>query len=181
MGLVQPLEPVEATLAELDALPDDGQRYELIDGFLAVTPAPLTIHQRAVMRLIRMLDRACPDDLELFTAPTDFRPGGPRSFQPDLLICRPADVGPKAIEGTPALTVEVLSPSSRFLDLYVKRRAYAEAGVPAYWIIDPERPSLTVLELDGTHYVERHVVKASDVVTVHRPFPVRIMPAKLVP
>lgn len=180
MELVQPLEPVEATLAELDALPDDGQRYELIDGFVFVTPAPLPIHQWAVRRLIQVVDRVCPEDLVWLPSPVDFRPGGPRSFQSDLVICRPEDIGASAIEGAPTLVIEVLSRSTRFADLFVKRNAYATAGVPHYWIVDPERESLLVLELETGQYVERHHAKGHEVLKLERPFPVRVVPAELV-
>jgi len=68
------LEPGQFTLADLDALPDDGMRYELVDGQLLVTPAPLPIHQRVVMQLGVRLEISCPEELEVFSAPFDFRP-----------------------------------------------------------------------------------------------------------
>lgn len=81
MGAVQTLEPGEFTLADLDALPDDGMRYELVDGTLLVTPPRC--------RSIR--------PLAAFVAPVDFRPNKHKSLQPDVLVCRQQDVGPKAI------------------------------------------------------------------------------------
>jgi len=64
----------EWTFEDLDALPDDGLQYELVDGVLLVTPAPVPRHQRAVLRLAVLLTESCPGDLEVFVAPLDFRP-----------------------------------------------------------------------------------------------------------
>ncbi|MEV4260098.1 Uma2 family endonuclease [Kribbella sp. NPDC049584] len=179
MGYVETLEPGTFTLADLDALPDDGMRYELVDGVLLVTPAPLPIHQTAVLELAVRLRSACPDDLKVFIAPTDFQPTRQRSLQPDVLVCRRADVGPRAVEKPPLLAVEVLSAATRSKDLVFKRRLYEEAGVTSYWIFDPASEELTVLELvDGTYH-QRAVVIGKDVFEAEFPFPVRILPAEL--
>ncbi len=121
MGAVRTLEPGEFTLADLDALPDDGMRYELVDGTLLVTPAPLPIHQTAVLQLGSRLLAVCPPDLAVFVAPVDFRPTEHKSLQPDVLVCRQQDVGPSAIDFL-LLAVEVLSPATRSKDLVWKRR-----------------------------------------------------------
>jgi Uma2 family endonuclease len=177
---VQTLEPGQFTLADLDALPDDGMRYELVDGQLLVTPAPLPIHQRVVMQLAVRLELSCPEELEVFGAPFDFRPNNRRSLQPDVLVCRRDDVGPKRIERPLLLAVEVLSPSTRSTDLFLKRAVYEDSGVGSYWLIDPEQESLTVLELVDGWYAERAVVKAEETFDAQLPFPVRIAPADLV-
>src|SRR5687767_7526505 len=88
-------EPGGWTTEDLDQLPDDGLRYELYDGVLLVSPAPILLHQRVVVRLVTLLDPICPPDLEVFVAPTDYRPTARRSFQPDVLIARCDDRGPK--------------------------------------------------------------------------------------
>jgi Uma2 family endonuclease len=181
MGNVQTLEPGEFTLADLDALPDDGMRYELVDGQLLVTPAPLAIHQRVAGQLFLRLQPACPDGLEVFFAPFDFRPSKQRSLQPDLLVCRSGDVGPRGVEFCPLLlAVEILSPSTRMTDLLLKRALYEESGVTSYWIIDPEAETLTVLELDDGVYLERAVVKRDEIFEAALPFDVRIVPSDLV-
>jgi Uma2 family endonuclease len=179
MGHVQTLEPGEFTLADLDALPDDGMRSELVDGILLVTPAPLPIHQTAVLQLASRLLAACPHHLMVFVAPVDFRPNGQRSLQPDVLVCRREDVGAKAIEQPLMLAVEILSPATRSKDLLLKRGLYEQAGVASYWIFDPEQEQLTVLELSDGRYVERAVVKGSDAFDATLPFPVRVVPADL--
>lgn len=61
------------TRADLDAMPDDGRRYELIDGVLIVSPSPLHRHQRTAGRLYILLEDACPDDLEMLFAPFTWR------------------------------------------------------------------------------------------------------------
>src|SRR5258708_20924551 len=97
------------TVDDLDTLPDDGLRYELFDGVLVVSPAPVPIHQRVVVELSFLLRHACPDHLEVFVAPLDFRPTRRRSFQPDVLIARRASVGQKCLEKPLGLAVEVPS------------------------------------------------------------------------
>jgi Uma2 family endonuclease len=180
MGYVETLEPGHFTLADLELLPDDGMRYEVVDGVLLVTPAPLTIHQTAAFELAVALRQRCPDDLKVFVAPTDYRPTPTRSVQPDVLVCRRKDVGPKLIEKPLLLAVEVLSQSTSLADRVLKRRLYEQAGVASYWIFDPAKEELTVLELAGDTYVERAVVTGKDAFEAELPFPVRIVPADVV-
>jgi Uma2 family endonuclease len=180
MGAVEKLEQGYYTMADLDAMPDDGQRRELVDGMLLVTPAPVPLHQTAVLELAFCLRAACPRGFKVFVAPLDFRPTANRSLQPDVLVCHHEDVGPKRIERPLLLAVEVLSPGTRMQDLFVKRRVYEESGVQSYWIVDPEPEQLTVLELVGGHYVERAVVKGTDAFEADLPYQVRIVPAELI-
>jgi len=92
---VQTIHPGEFTFEDLDALPDDGLQYELVDGMLLVTPSPFPLHERAVTEIAYALRHACPDELEVFVAPLDFRPTSHRSLQPDVLVVRREDIGPK--------------------------------------------------------------------------------------
>ena len=110
---VMPRESRDWTVHDLDLLPDDGLQYELLDGSLLVSPAPTTRHQRAVARLYLLLAAACPDDLELFFAPLDWRPDIRTSLQPDLLVVRKQDVELANITRPLVLAVEILSPSTR--------------------------------------------------------------------
>ncbi|MEV6281612.1 Uma2 family endonuclease [Kribbella sp. NPDC051770] len=181
MESVQTLEPGGFTLADLDTLPDDGMRYELVDGQLLVTPAPLAIHQRVAGQLFLRLQPACPEELEVFFAPFDFRPNKQRSLQPDLLVCRSDDIGPRGVEFCPLLlAVEILSPSTRMTDLLLKRALYEEAGVTSYWLFDPEAEELTVLELVDGAYVERAVAKGNEIFQAALPFAVPVVPSELV-
>jgi Uma2 family endonuclease len=145
------------TVADLADLPDDGLRYELVDGTLLVSPAPNKAHQRCVGRLHLLLHQACPAELEVFLAPTDYQPTSTRSLQPDLLVVARDDPGTGAVTTPLALAVEVLSPSSRSVDLVLKRELYEQAGVDAYWVVDPAAASLRAWVLHDGHYLEQDV------------------------
>lgn len=177
MGFVDTT-PRTLTLAQFDALPDDGMRHELLDGRLLVTPGPKEEHQRAAGIGYVRLVRACPDDMEVFFAPFDFRPDDRTSLQPDLMVFRYDGADEDEEERTLILAVEVLSPSNRSTDLIRKRHAYEKAGVASYWIFDPVVSVLTVLELADGHYVER-TFKGREVFEAVRPFRVRIVPDEL--
>lgn len=179
MVSVQTIHPGEFTFEDLDALPDDGLQYELVDGMLLVTPAPFPMHQRAVTQIALRLSLACPPELEAFVAPLDFRPTNRRSLQPDVLVARREDVGPENIQRPLLLAVEVLSRSTRSKDLLLKRSLYADAGIPTYWIFDTDKPELIVLRLDGDKYVEIAMVQGSDAYEADLPYPVRIGPAEI--
>ncbi len=164
---------------DLATMPDDGHRYELLDGALLVTPAPNVSHQRFVTRLLVLLDGARQQGLEVFVAPTDVRLSSITVLEPDVLVVRTADLTPARVEGPPLLVVEVLSPSTRRIDLGSKRLAYEAAGVPAYWLVDPDVPSLTVLELDAGAYVERATVAGDEPFHATFPFDVTVVPVRL--
>ncbi len=99
------------TRADLDAMPDDGHRYELIDGALIVTPAPGLPHQRAVGELYVLLRSACPPELEVLLAPFDVALADDTVMQPDLLVARRRDLTMRDLPTAPVLAVEVLSPA----------------------------------------------------------------------
>ena len=114
MDVVQILSPPRGeplTWRDLEDRPDDGRRYELIDGVLIVTPAPAWFHQRAVAGLYRTMYAACPADLEVLFAPLDVRLAEDTVLQPDLLVVRIAEMTQRGLIGhEPVLAVEVLSP-----------------------------------------------------------------------
>jgi Uma2 family endonuclease len=168
------------TVVDLATLPDDGLRYELVDGVLLVSPAPKKLHQRAVGNLYLLLRAACLPDLEVFLAPTDYQPTLTRSWQPDLLVVRRDDPGPGAVTTPLALAVEVLSPSSRSIDRVLKRELYQQAGVASYWVVDPDEPGLTVWNLDGQEFGEPVTVSGAERLTVTVPFPLAFAPLELI-
>lgn len=176
---VEPIRPEKLSLAQFDALPDDGERRELLDGQVLLTPPPRAVHRRAAGHLHVLLLPACPEDLEVFLAPFDYRPDDRTSLQPDLMVLRCADVELDRVRRPLLLAVEILSPSTRAKDLLKKRRLYRETGVGSYWIFEPEEAVLTVLELNNGRYVEQ-MFKDDEVFEAQRPFPVRIVPAELV-
>lgn len=165
---------------DLATMPEDGHRYELLDGVLLVTPAPNLRHQRCVMRLGTLLEGARQPGHEVLSAPFDVRLSRVTVLQPDLLVARRSDLTPARLEGPPILAVEVLSPSTRRIDGSLKRQAYEAAGVPTYWLVDPDVPCVTVLELEDGSYVERARVAGDEALHATVPFPVTVVPARLV-
>jgi Uma2 family endonuclease len=160
-------------------MPDDGNRYELIDGTLVVSPAPGSRHQKIVAKLVVALDNACPPDLHVLPAPFAVRPSSSTELQPDVLVAREEDLTEKLLPGPPVLTVEVLSPSSVLSDLNYKKAVYERMGVPSYWVVDPQQPSIIVFELVDGRYDQVAEVKDGDTLEVSRPFPVRVTPKQL--
>ena len=167
------------TRDELDALPDDGRRHELIDGVLVVTPAPVPRHQVVVGELHLLLRSACPGDLQVFLAPVDVVLGAADVLQPDLLVTERRHVTRRDISGVPLLAVEVLSPSTRRLDLGLKRERYEAAGCPAYWVVDPDEPRLLAWELREGRYEQAADVGPEQEWAAASPYAVRVRPAEL--
>jgi Uma2 family endonuclease len=168
------------TVYDLEGMPDDGRRYELIDGELLVSPAPGLPHQRVVGRLYRILDDACPDELEVIIAPFAVSPDDTNELQPDVLVARRSDLTDKNLPKPPVLVVEVFSPSSRLVDANLKRAAYARLGVPWYWLVDPVKATVTVLELaDGGEYRQAAHAIGEQPLDIGAPLPVRFTPAEL--
>ena len=147
------------TYEDLLELPDDGNRYEIINGELIVTPAPIANHQRVLLRLIRLLDdfTAKHGSGELFVGPFDVRLGPHDVVEPDLLVIGSArgrvPGSQNTFDGPPDLVVEIISPSSRQTDLVRKMTLYARAGVREYWIADPGQRTLVINALQGETYV----------------------------
>ena len=168
------------TLADLEHMPEDGHRYELVDGTLLVTPAPNTRHQRAVVRLGATLLAAAGSELDVLVAPYDWVAGPSTLFQPDVVVARRADLGPQRLERAPLLVVEVLSASTRRIDLATKRMAYADAGVGAYWLVDPDVASLTVLELAAGEYEVVATATGDEAWESENPVRAVITPSRLV-
>ena len=171
---------VPLTHADLADTPDDGHRYELIDGTLVVTPAPIVRHQLVVHRLDHLLTAAAPPRVQVLPGPVDIKVSEATALQPDLVVFRDLDVSAKVVAAPPLLVVEVLSPSTRRFDLLTKRSVYEDFRVVSYWIVDPDTPSLTVLELRGGTYVEVAAATGEETVSVQRPFPLSITPSALV-
>jgi len=171
----------EWTVDLLEQLPDDGLRYEILDGILIVSPSPIPVHQRAIVRLTVIFVAACPTDHEVFVSPLDWQPDNRTSLEPDVLVVATDRIGPKNIQQNPAIVVEVLSPSSRRYDRLLKFGRYAEAGIPQYWIIDPAKPSVEVYDLDDQGDY-RLVASGSgqESVTVAGPLAVTVRPIDLV-
>jgi Uma2 family endonuclease len=148
------------TRNDLLTLPDDGKRYEIINGELGVIPAPLARHQRVLLRLTRLLDRFLEEHGggELFIAPLDVVLGPNDIVEPDLLIIATEQgrvPGTRnAFEGPPILVIEITAPSTQRTDFVSKMALYARAGVPEYWTVDPDRRELTIHVLTNGIYTQ---------------------------
>jgi len=146
------------TYADYAALPDDGKRYELLDGELFVMPSPSGWHQVILANLVRALDlhvRSRHLGMILF-APLDVIFADTSVAQPDLVYIdneRMPLLARRGVEGAPTLLVEILSPSTTRRDREVKFSLYARYGVPFYWIVDPEARVLEAYRLEGAAYV----------------------------
>ncbi len=145
------------TYEDLPQTPDDGRRYEIIGGELLVSPSPTTDHQYLVSTLHLLIGNLVVANSlgRVLPGPVDVRLGAHTVVVPDLLFVRRERLGivkPAFIEGAPDLIVEVASPSTRGRDNVQKAAAYAEAGVPEYWLPDPERRVFRLLTLvDGVY------------------------------
>lgn len=122
------------------AIPDDGNRYECVDGELLVTPAPRPAHERAIRALY---DRLTPylrgSAFEIFLSRGDVEFDKRSRVEPDVFVV--PILGSQLAERwkdmpLPVLAIEVLSPSSARHDRWTKRRRYQRAGVPEFWIVD---------------------------------------------
>lgn len=168
------------TAADLEAMPDDGHRYELIDGALVVTPSPSLRHQLVSSNLHLLLGGQCPENLRVLAAPTDVRLALDTALQPDLLVVRRAELDEETEPLRPLLVVEILSPSTRHIDLELKRARYRAAGCPAYWVVDPDDLELRAWELrDGEYIAVAHVTGSEGYAASH-PFAVDVVPSDLV-
>ena len=170
------------TVDDLERMPDDGRRYELIDGMLIVSPAPAVRHQRVAFLLGMLLEDACPDDLVVFGTPVNVRFSLRSALEPDVTVARVTDSGGVRLEQTPLLVAEVLSPDSVLRDLNLKKAAYERPGIPSYWVVDPDldQPSLRAYELDGGSYAEVAHVTGGEAFRAGKPFDVEVVPDRLV-
>jgi Uma2 family endonuclease len=168
------------TRVDLDALPDDGLRHELIDGAFVMTPAPGMAHQDFAFALARMLHAATAGtDLKVMMAPYDVVIGS-NVVEPDIVVAPRAAFMERDLPTAPLLVVEVRSPSTAWLDEGRKRSLYEESGVAHYWLADPAEPSITVLELVHGRYEQTACARGGEVLTLSSPFDIDLVPTRLV-
>jgi Uma2 family endonuclease len=133
----------EWTVEMLETLPDDGKRYEIIDGELIVSPSPRPRHQEILWKLVVLVDAFIQKQPLWYglTSPVDVIFSPRNVLQPDLFLGRRTALG-KAIESIDtrslALAIEILSPSTARYDRNLKRKLYQRFKVPEYWIVDPD-------------------------------------------
>jgi Uma2 family endonuclease len=154
-------------------MPEDGKRYEAIDGDLYVTPAPKPRHAWISYELVQALHRLLvePGHGRVFYAPVGVEfPASEEGVQPDILFIakdRLEIVGEDWTRGAPDLVIEILSPSTAERDRTVKLKLYQRQGVGEYWIVDPETKVVEVWTTGATKpltYADRLPVRLGDTV-----------------
>lgn len=160
-------EPIRLNYGDYCALPNDGKRYEILDGGLHVSPSPRTTHQRVLQKLWSILDQHVGQRKlgEVFLAPLDVLLSDTDIVQPDIVFVARANasiITEENIRGIPDLVVEVLSQSNPKYDTRDKRHVYARCGVPFYWMVDPQNKTLTELQLVERDYAQVAQCKAGD-------------------
>jgi Uma2 family endonuclease len=157
MVMTRPGAEVPFTYREYALLPDDGRRHELIEGDFYVTPAPTPVHQTVSRRLQHALMTQLEDTglAFVFDAPIDVILSDTTVVQPDLAIVRQIRremISKRGIEGPPDVVVEILSPSSKGQDEFLKKSVYARFGIPEYWLLEPEHGFLSVFRAEACAY-----------------------------
>ncbi len=147
------------TYTQYAELPDDGRRYEVLDGVLFMAPAPAIDHQTTSSRLVGYLMQHVEfaGRGRVFHAPCDVELAPDVVVQPDVLVVMNANldvITPSRIVGAPDLVIEIASPSTAAYDRRAKQDAYARGGVPEYWVADPATRTVEVMALEqGTYRV----------------------------
>lgn len=168
------------TRDDLDRVPDDGNRYELIEGEIVMSPSPRTRHQVIAANLFTLLRAACPPELMVLFAPFDVALEERSVVVPDLVVFDPVLADEHGLEAAPRLVVEILSPTTRGRDLVRKKRLYERSGVASYWIVDPDdEVSLTAWELRHGEYQAVASIAGPESWTASAPFPVTVSAAHL--
>jgi Uma2 family endonuclease len=134
-------------------MPDDGQRYEIIEGSLEMmSPSPTLTHQIVIREFEFILMQSCRSEYLIFFAPLDVILSQTDVVQPDILMIhrsRQHIVTERGVEGPPDLVIEILSPSSHKRDKVIKMKTYAKYGVQEYWIVDSNMRTLELYKLVG--------------------------------
>ncbi len=143
---------LKLTYEDYVLLPDDGKRYEILDGDLYVTPSPTARHQRVSRNLFLTLARhvQAHELGEVLAAPLDVILADDSIAQPDILFISKErlPIVRDWVHGAPDLVIEILSPGTRERDRTLKRHLYARYGVRELWLVDPEARTVEVFTLD---------------------------------
>jgi len=137
------------TVKDYIELPEGPPYYQLIEGELIMSPAPSYSHQRMVGRVFLKLSRLLEEKGlgEVLISPIDVYLDEKNVFQPDIVVLLKegkAKVEEKGIFGPPDVVVEILSPSTAYYDLIVKKEVYERVGVKEYWLLDPNRKTFEI-------------------------------------
>ncbi|MBB6175076.1 Uma2 family endonuclease [Nocardiopsis mwathae] len=181
MSIGKPEPPTRPlTVDDLERMPDDGRRYELVDGRLDVSPAPVFNHTTIDTRLTAYLAFAvAPEGFTVASGPgINFNADRTHHRIPDIAVIRTEEREHPYLTRPPLLAVEIVSPESVIRDTHTKRREYAEFGIESYWIINPapDKIGLVELRLDSGQYTEVTQVYGEEVFETDTPFPIKLVP-----
>lgn len=173
------------TTEDLDALPEDGRRRELLDGTLITPPAPVRIHQSITGLLMAALWASCPAAYDV-TQGMAVRFGQRLALVPDVLVIREAAMARHTAYYTPhevVLTVEVVSPGTQSLDRITKPGRYARAGIPYHWRVEVENGAVAVYThtVDPVHGLYVQTGRWTDRVKVDEPWPIALPVDRITP
>ena len=175
--MAQTAQTIQWTYEDYLAFPEDGKRYEIIEGERYMSPAPKTKHQEVSGNLLYLLKAYLRQTKrgKVFDAPTDVILSDINIVQPDLLVvlaARTSIVTEKNIQGVPDLVIEIISESTRKTDETTKKKIYEQYGVLEYWIVDPELALVKIYRLTDGRYgraEERAEERGETVTTVLLP------------
>ena len=169
------------TVDDLERTPDDGRRYELVDGVLIVSPAPRISHQEVLGELLVQLRQACPPGLAAVPGP-GVRMSVDTELIPDLVVIRQDQLAETRVTRPPLLAVEIQSPSTALFDLNTKKAVCERFSIESYWVVIPDRdqPEVIAFELRDGRYEQAARVTGGQVFRAARPFDVEVVPAGLV-
>nr|WP_131102309.1 Uma2 family endonuclease [Streptomonospora litoralis] len=173
--------PRPLTVEDLEHTPDDGKRYELVDGRLDVSPAPSLLHADINERLSIALFRQSPKGfIRASGAGINFNADRTHHRIPDLSVIHRSAREEPYLTRPPLLAVEIVSKSSVFHDHHIKRFEYAKFGIESYWIVNPgevaEEAGIIELRLEDGQYRDASRAVGRDVFKTDAPFPFSLVP-----
>ena len=145
------------TYTHYATIPDNGQRYEVVDGVLFMTPAPSIPHQQIALRIARHM-AALIEDARLgyiLIAPVDIELAPKSVVQPDVSVVLKnsrTKITETRVIGAPDLVVEISSPTTASYDRGEKLETYTQAAIPEYWLVDPHARTVEILVWQNMSY-----------------------------
>lgn len=172
------------TTDDLDELPEDHRRFELIDGALIVSPSPTYVHQTIAARLLTVLEESCPAEY-VVTQAVELRISRTRSFIPDVLVAtaeaaarNPSKFAPHEV----VLVAEVVSPTSVTIDRVTKADLYAQAGIPFYWRVETLQGIVVhTHRLDPDAGLYRPAVHSTETLKISEPWEIEFPVSRITP